>query len=167
VSAGSKIPCVRYLDPRRTDECVREFCRDLASGGEYLGLVFRQEIVKEYQREIYRSLIESFRDIGGLTAAHKVTAWELLNRWPAFTFTSVLHNHPEVSEAFCHLDYKYSDLMLKLPEDWLYQRNFYSFMIYNSLPKLRHIPYANTGRPLSGELQHFHYDQDLKPALYH
>ena len=162
VSAGSKIPSVQYLDPGRTDECVREFCRHLASGGEYLGLVFREEIVEEYQREVYRALIEVFCDIGGSTGAHKITAWELLNRWPAFTFTSVMHNHPEVSEAFAHLDYKYMDLMLKLPADWLYQRNFYSFMIYNNLPKLRHIPYANTGKPLSGELKHFHYDQGLK-----
>ena len=35
-------------------------------------------------------------------------------------------------------------------------------MIYNSLPKLRHIPYANTGRPLSGELEQLHYDLGLK-----
>ena len=102
VSAGSKIPSVRYLDPRRTDECVSEFCSDLAGGAEFLGLLFRREIVKEYKREIHRSLIQSFREIGGLTAAQKITAWELLNRWPAFTFTSVMHNHPDVSEAFRH-----------------------------------------------------------------
>ena len=106
VSAGSKIPSIQYLDPSRTNDCVRDFCRDLAGGAEYLSLLFRQEIVKDYQREVYRSLVESFADIGGPTAAHKVTAWELLNRWPAFTFTSVMHNHPDVSEAFCHLDYK-------------------------------------------------------------
>jgi hypothetical protein len=73
-----------------------------------------------------------------------------------------LHNHPDVSEAFCHLDYKYSDLMLKLPAEWLYKRNFYSFMIYDCLPELRHVAYANTGQLLSRELQRFEYNQDLK-----
>ncbi len=73
-----------------------------------------------------------------------------------------MHNHPDASEAFCHLDYKYSDLMLKLPAGWLYQRNFYSVMIYNCLPKLRHVPYANTGQLLSGDLQQFGYNQDIK-----
>jgi Asparagine synthase len=162
VIAGSKIPSVNYLDARKLDEYIQGFCRRLASGTDYLSLLFRQEIVKHYQREVYRSLFESFADIRGPTAAHRVTAWELLNRWPAFTFTSVFHNHPDVSEAFCHLDYKFTDMMLKLPAEWLYQRNFYSFMIYNCLPQLRHVAYANTGRPLSGELQHFDSYQDLR-----
>jgi Glutamine amidotransferase domain/Asparagine synthase len=162
VIAGSKIPSVNYLDARKMDEYIQDFCRRLAGGTEYLSLLFRQEIVKQYQREVYRSLLESFADIRGPTAAHRVTAWELLNRWPAFTFTSVFHNHPDVSEAFCHLDYKFVDMMLKLPAEWLYQRNFYSFMIYNCLPQLRHVAYANTGRPLSGELQHFDYSQDVR-----
>jgi hypothetical protein len=165
VSAGSKIPSVEYLDPRRTDKCVRDFCRSLASGAEYLGLIFRDKFINEYHWEVYPSLVESFGDISGPTAAHKITAWELLNRWPAFTFTSVMHNHPDVSEAFCHLDYKYTDLMLMLPAQWLYQRNFYSFMIYHNLPKLRHVPYANTGQPLSGELQEFEY-QHLKRVSF-
>lgn len=161
VSAGSKIPSADYLDPRRTDQCVRDFCLGLAGGTNCLGLLFRKEIVQEYHREVYRSLLESFDDVRGPTAAHKVTAWEMLNRWPAFTFTSAMHNHPDVSEAFCHLDYKYSDLMLRLPAQWLYNRNFYSFMIYHSLPKLRNLPYANTGQPLSGELQQFVYKRRL------
>jgi hypothetical protein len=144
------------------DEYIQDFCRRLAGGTEYLSLLFRQEIIKQYQRGVYRSLLESFADIRGPTAAHRVTAWELLNRWPAFTFTSVIHNHPDVSEAFCHLDYTFVDMMLKLPAEWLYRRNFYSFMLYNCLPQLRHVAYANTGRPLSGELQHFAYYQDLR-----
>jgi asparagine synthetase B (glutamine-hydrolysing) len=160
--AGSAIPSVHYLDAGEMEKYIRDFCRRLASGTEYLSRLFRQEIVQHYQREVYRSLLESFADIRGPTAAHRVTAWELLNTWPAFTFTSVVHNHPDVSEAFCHLDYKFVDLMLKLPAEWLYQRNFYSFMLYNCLPQLRHVAYANTGRPLSGELQHFDSSQDFR-----
>lgn len=162
VSAGSKIPSVEYLDPRQMDNCIQDFCRTLAGGSQLLGLFFRQEVVNEYRNEVYRSLVHSFDEISAPTAAHKVTAWELLNRWPAFTFTSVMHNHPDVGEAFCHLDYKYSDLMLKLPAEWLYERNFYRVMIYNCLPKLRHIPYANTGQLLSGELQQYEHDLDLR-----
>lgn len=162
VSAGSKIPSVRYLDPWRTDECVQDFCRTLAGGAQLLGILFRQEIVEEYRDEVYTSLSESFLEISAPTAAHKVTAWELLNRWPAFTFTSMLHNHPNVSEAFCHLDYQYMNLMLKLPAQWLYERNFYRVMIHNCLPKLRGIPYANTGQLLSSEIQHYDYDLDLR-----
>jgi hypothetical protein len=162
VMAGSKISSVNYLDPKKTDKCVRDFCTRLASGTEHLGLLFQEKIVQDYRREVYSSLLETFAEITGPTAAHRITAWELLNRWPAFTFTSVMHNHPDVSEAFCHLGYKYSDLMLKLPAEWLYQRNFYSFMIYNSLPQLRAVVYANTARPLSGELQRFELNQDIK-----
>jgi hypothetical protein len=66
-----------------------------------------------------------------------------------------MHNHPDVSEVFCHLDYEFCDLMLSLPADWLYKRNFYAVMIYHSLPHLRHIIYANTGQRLSGTLTQF------------
>jgi hypothetical protein len=155
VSAGSKIPSVQYLDPLKTDRCLQDFYRSLAAGSDSLMLLFRPEIVASYSREYHRSLSESLADITGPTAAHRVTAWELKHRWPAFTFTSVLHNHPDASEAFCHLDYRYSDLMLQLPAEWLYQRNFYSCMIYHCLPELRQIPYANTGQLLTGQLQHF------------
>lgn len=165
VSAGSKIPSVEFLDPSRTDECVKKFCKMLADGAEQLALLFQEKVIKEYQHQVYRALLRSFDEIEGSTAAHRVTAWQLLNRWPAFTFTSVMHNHPDVAEAFCHLDYKYSDLMLKLPAEWLYERNFYAFMIHTCLPALRHIPYANTGRILSGELQRFDYKQDLKTRM--
>ena len=165
VSAGSKIPTVDYLDPNRSERLIETFCRHLAGGVDTLASIFRAEILKEYGPRVYSSLYESFADISGPTAAHRVTAWELLNRWPAFTFTSVLHNHPDVSEAFCHLDYSYTDLMLQLPADWLYERNFYSVMIYHSLPKLREIAYANTGLPLSGTLRQFNYHRGMKAQI--
>ena len=165
VSAGSKIPAVEYLDPARTKRFLEAFCRHLAGGADTLQTVFRSEIIREFGTGIYESLFNSFENIGGPTAAHRVTAWELLNRWPAFTFTSVLHNHPDVSEAFCHLDYQYADLMLQLPADWLYERNFYSVMIFNCLPSLRPIAYANTGRSLNGELRQFDYHKRLQTRV--
>src|SRR5262252_7632445 len=85
----------------------------------------------------------------------------MMYRQPAFTFTSLIHNHPDVTEAFSHLDYTYCDLMLRLPADWLYKENFYTFMIYNSLPQLRYIIYANTGNLLPSELMHIDYRQSL------
>ena len=100
------------------------------------------------------AVAESFAAIGGPTAAHRVTAWAMVYRQPAFTFTSVLHTHPDVTEAACHLDYRYTDLMLQLPASWLYQKAFYAYMIYTELPQLRHIPYANTGTLLSGRPPH-------------
>jgi hypothetical protein len=128
---------------------------------DVLALLFHGDIVQQYARDLHHSLVESFEHITGPTAAHRLTAWDMIHRQPAFTFTSVIHNHPEVTEAFCHLDYKYCDLMLKLPADWIFRKNFYAFMIYNNLPQLRHIIYANTGKVLSGELTHINYNQDL------
>jgi len=165
VSAGSKIPSVRYLDPRNTDECVRDFRMKIGAGPEYFGLFFQAEVVRSNLQEFDRILDESLAEINGPTAAHRITAWEMLHRWPAFTLTSVLHNHPEVAEGFCHFDYKYADLMLELPAEWLYQRNFYSCMIYRCLPELRMVPYANTGKLLSGELRHFEKESLKTRAL--
>ena len=147
------------FDPSRTNDCVRDFAGIWPGELECLSLLFRQEIVKDYQREVYRSLVDSFADIGGPTAAHKVTAWELLNRWPAFTFTSVMHNHPDVSEAFCTWTTEYSDLMFKLPADWLYQRNFYSVMIYNCLPNLAMFLTLIPANSYQSNLQQFEYGQ--------
>ena len=155
VIAGSKIPSSNYLDTENVDKCIKNFCRGHVSGGDELALLFHKGIVKQYSRDLYNSLLESFENIPGPTAAHRVTNWAMTHRWPAFTFTSVVHNHPEVTEAFCHLDYKFCDLMLKLPAEWLYERSFYSFMIYQNLTQLRHIIYANTGKPVSGKLTDF------------
>ena len=159
--AGSFIPSVHYLDPNRIDACIKDFCRRRASHGNALASLFREELVKQFAPAIYRSLLESFEEISGPTAAHRVTAWVMIYRQPAFTFTSLIHNHPDVMETFCHLDYKYSDLMLRLPAEWLYKRNFYAFMIYNNLPELREVVYANTGKPLSGEMIEYSYKEPL------
>ena len=113
--------------------------------------MFRDDVIEYGRRAVHDALAESFAAVTGPTAAHRVTAWAMIYRQPAFTFTSVLHTHPDVTEAACHLDYRYTDLMLRLPASWLYNKAFYSYMIYSALPHLRHIPYANTGRLLSGE----------------
>jgi len=161
VLAGSYIPSVAYLDPSRVDMCIRDFCRKRAAPTNHLTLLFHDDILREYSPDVYVSLLASFANISGPTAAHRVTAWAMMYRQPAFTFTSLIHNHPDVTEAFSHLDYTYCDLMLRLPADWLYKENFYTFMIYNSLPQLRYIIYANTGNLLPSELMHIDYRQSL------
>ena len=159
--AGSFIPSVQYLDPNRIDACIKDFCRRRASHVNALASLFREELVKQYAPAVYRSLLESFEKTSVPTAAHRVTAWIMIYRQPAFTFTSLIHNHPDVTEAFCHLDYKYCDLMLRLPAEWLYKRNFYAFMIYSNLQELREVVYANTGKPLSGDLVEYSYKKPL------
>jgi hypothetical protein len=165
VSAGSKIPSVRYLDPRNMDECTQDFRTKIGAGPEYFEMFFQPEIVRTNLPDFDHTLDATLAEIGGPTAAHRITAWEMLHRWPAFTLTSVLHNHPEVTESFCHFDYRYADLMLQLPAEWLFERNFYSCMIYKCLPELRKVPYANTGQLLSGNLLHFEKESLKTRAL--
>ncbi|MGH7833005.1 MAG: asparagine synthase-related protein [Candidatus Binatia bacterium] len=153
--AGSHVPSADYLDPSRTDACIRRRCQHLLRRFSHLGLLFGESALKEHKHKVEKSLAESFEEIEGVTAAHKATAWDMRNRWPNFTFTSLIHNHSDATEAFAHTDYRFCDLMLKLPAQWLYKRNFYSHMIYHCIPQLRHVIYANTGSLLEGRIKHF------------
>lgn len=101
----------------------------------------------------YQTLMEhSFEGIRSPTAAHKICAWCMTYRQPGFTFTNAHHCHPYMSQIRPHLGYAYNDLILKLPALWLYQKQFYKYMIYHALPLLQSIIYANTNHPLSGKL---------------
>ena len=138
--AGAFVPSRAYLDPARMTECIEDACRRRLALSRCWTLVFRDEVIESGRRAVHDALAESFAAVTGPTAAHRVTAWAMIYRQPAFTFTSVLHTHPDVTEAACHLDYRYTDLMLRLPASWLYNKAFYSYMIYSALPHLRHIP---------------------------
>ncbi len=150
VLAGAYIPAARYVDPSRTTECLKDALRQRLDVSQLWPLIFRDDVMKTGRRAVRGALEESVATVIGPTAAHTITAWAMVYRQPAFTFTSLLHTHPEVTEAACHLGYRYTDLMLALPAAWLYKKRFYAFMIYTQLPQLRHIPYANTGELLSG-----------------
>jgi asparagine synthetase B (glutamine-hydrolysing) len=163
--AGSHIPSGDYLDPGQTDACIRRRCDYLLRHLPCLGLFFDDSDLKEHQYKLKKSLAESFQELDGATAAHKVTAWDIRNRWPNFTFTSVIHDYPDATEAFAHTDYRFCDLMLKLPAQWLYKRNFYSYMIYHSIPELRHVIYANTGSLLDGRIKNFSTKRPLKDTV--
>ena len=165
VIAGSHIPSTDYLDPSRTDACIQRCCEQRLRHFSSLGLLFGDSALKEHQHKVQKSLVESFQEIDGATAAHKVTAWEIRNEWPNFTFTSPIHNHSDATEAFAHTDYTFCDLMLKLPAQWLYKRNFYAYMIYQSMPQLRHVIYANTGSLLDDQITYFSTKRPFKQTV--
>ena len=151
VLAGSYVPSPAYLDPARVADCIEAACRRRLARRDHWRLVFRDDVIAGGQRSVEDALAESFAAVAGPTAAHRITAWAMVYRQPAFTFTSVFHAHPEVTESSCHLDYRYTDLMLQLPATWLYDEVFYAYMIHHELTQLRHVPYANTGARLTGQ----------------
>ena len=150
--AGAFIPSPAYVDPMRTVACLRDACRRRLARTQLWPLVFREEVIEPGRRAVEGELVNSFETLGGPTAAHRITAWAMVYRQSAFTFTSALHTHPDVTEAFCHLDYRYVDLMLRVPAPWLYKKAFYAYVIHRELPQLRHVPYANTGARLTGRV---------------
>ena len=160
--AGAFVPNEDYLDPASTTLLVQTFCAQRALGSSYLSMIFGDEFLRETVPQLNASILESFSGITGPTAAHQITAWAMTIRQPAFTFTSPFHNHPMLHEGTAHLGYRYADLMLRLPADWILYKNFYRYMIYRCIPNLRDVIYANTGRPLSGRLERFDY-QRIKP----
>ena len=145
-----------FLDPRRVDERGMVFLRTRATMPYHaLRYIFSHDFLVKHELELNNSLLETWAGLKGSTAAHRASAWAMLNRQTGFNFTSPIHNHPYSEEAVPHLGYRYSDLMLQLPANWLYRQNFYSYMIHRKIPQLRDIVYANTGQLLSGRLESY------------
>jgi hypothetical protein len=155
VSAGSKIPGVEYLDPARKESLSMTFREQLISPRSVLSEYFRADVLDEYTPQLESLVSETLGRYDVSTAAESITLWSMEHRWPHFQFTSPIHNHPLVSESSPFLGYDYNDCWLAVPAEWLYRRNFYFFMIYHSLPQLRDIVYANTGKPLDGVLENY------------
>ncbi|MBK8012007.1 MAG: hypothetical protein IPK13_11710 [Deltaproteobacteria bacterium] len=151
--AGAIVPSRLYENPRWAEWLIEEFvlhrCRFNAV---QLSRVFRRDAIDHLLKEAQRSLLDSLSDISGPTAAHRITAWALGVRAPAFTFNCTITGHMSVAQASPHLGTAYTNLMLKLPATWLFGRNFYQFMVWRSLPMLRDVIYANTGLPLRDHL---------------
>ena len=152
-----------YLDPGRKEEMIEDFCEGRRISRANLTMIFSDDFLDEFYQQFNHSLAKSFSSLSGPTAAQQLTAWSMVFRQPAFTFTTPFHNHPLFEEGIPHLGYRYSDLMLKLPAEWIFSKNFYGYMIYRCLPRLRTILYANTGKPLSGKLDEFDY-HSLRPS---
>lgn len=153
--AGAFVPGEEHLDPDRTEELLKAYCARRTGGREYLSTIVSDALLDEFYPRLAESMQDSVAELRGPTAAHRITAWAMTVRQPAFTFTTPFHNHAVFEEATPHLGYAYTDLMLRLPATWLLWRNFYAYMIYRVLPELRDVIYANTGRPLSGRLETF------------
>jgi hypothetical protein len=168
VLAGSYVSTSPYnLSPKMTDRQVYKFLiRYKRHSIKSLASIFRRDLLGEYYKLLDLSMQECFANISGPTSAHRISAWAMVFRQPAFTFTSPIHNHPDVTEASPHLGYEYTDLMLQLPAPWLLYKNFYKFMIWYCLPKLRNVIYANTGDLLPSRMSHFQLSSKRKIAIF-
>jgi hypothetical protein len=157
--SGDKVLTYNYLHNNKMKSCIHDFCDRRTVGKKnlraVLALVIRDEILHEYFPYIKKSILETFENITGPSPIHRVTAWKMMFGYPSFTAISPIHNHPDVTEASCHLDYTYCELMSKLPAQWLYKRNFYEFMICNCIPSLREVVCANTGERLQSQIRSF------------
>lgn len=155
--AGGVVKSPVLLDPARSRQSTRLICRglklDAHNAEPVLRLLFRDDVLEEYYPRLDEVLLESFAAVGGPTPAHRLAAWALTYAETGFTFACPVSSHPDVAKAHPHLGYEYCDLMLRLPADWLYRKSFYHFMIYQCLPQLRGVVYANAGKPLSGRLK--------------
>lgn len=157
LAGGYVLPSIHSIHPPMTGALVRRFIIGRRRHGrDVLEGLFARDALAEHFPMLEASMEECFAEISGPTAAHRITAWAMVYRQPAFTFSGPIHNHPDVTEASPHLGYAYADCMLRLPAGWLYRKNFYTFMIYHCLPQLRDIIYANTGKLLPGHLQNYH-----------
>ena len=163
VMSGDVIPSEKFLKNDYNEEGLSYLFNKLTLSGALLRknllLLLREDIINEYYSSIRDSLLLTLENETGPTAAHNLIAWYVNTAMPAFSFTSPIHNHPDITETFCHIDYEFCDLMSKLPAGWLYKRSFYGYMIFRCLPNLRSVLYANTGQPLSGKFINYDLSQ--------
>lgn len=153
LASGFASGSIHNIRPEMADRQVYKFIvgrKKLSRGA--LRQIWRRDVVEAFYPKLDECMAECFASLSGETAAHRIAAWAMAYRQPAFTFTSPIHNHPDVTEASPHLGYDYADCMVQLPAEWIYQKNFYKFMVWHCLPELREVVYANTGKKLSGEI---------------
>lgn len=158
VLIGGYVSSLHQLNPRLTASQVQLYARRRQRHDRtVLARLFRRDVLAATYPRLFPSMLDSFSDIEGPTAAHRISLWAMTVRQPAFTFNSPLYAHPSVTEASPHLGYDYVDLILQMPAEWLYGKAFYKFLIYTQLPALRDIPYANTGELLTGQMRQVAY----------
>jgi asparagine synthetase B (glutamine-hydrolysing) len=152
VIAGGYISSLYYTLPSRMEDILKS--HTLLNNNRMIK--FRQfiapELVDEYAPKMQELLTETYANVSGPTAAHKVTAWWMTHYIPAFACSGPFNSYPGKSRVYPHLGYAYNDLMLKQPALWLYKKAFYKYMIYQSFPQIRHVCYANTGEYLKDSI---------------
>lgn len=155
ILSGGGIESRDFLDRGKMQESLDLFCtwymRSQAESS-VLKRFFKEELVHEYQPLVRESIMNGFTNVSGPTPAHRILTWVMSNMLPNFSMRSGISNHPDVTDAMPHFGYQYTDLMLKLPAEWLYQKSFYKYLIYRCLPQLREVIYANTNEALTGDL---------------
>ena len=85
----------------------------------------------------------------GPTAAEAISHWAMYRRQPAFSYISPARLSRDVLEVTPVLSPAYLSDLLSLSGPEIYDKNFYRYLIYESLPDLRHINYHNTGQPIT------------------
>lgn len=149
VLAGSYIPNAAYLFRHNVDAAMAVAGQIRCSDLPALAGLFQREVFEAFAPLCRQSISASLQEMRGPTAAHRISAWAMIQRQPAFTFMGPGVNSDALVDISPHLDYTYTDMMLQLTAAQLYHKNFYKFMMYRELPELRAIVYANTGELLS------------------
>lgn len=149
VLAGSYVPSLLHTRPELCEALLDQFARErLRFSRLELAQIFRSEVLDACLPRVLDRLRSSLAAMDGPTAAHRITAWAMVHRQPAFTFSSPIAAHPLVSEASPHLGHGWTQAMLALPATWLFRRSFYAYLVRRSLPAVADVIYANTGEPL-------------------
>lgn len=149
VLAGSYIPDAGYLTAP-LDWAIRDFTARLTHKIPWLHKIFHPDVYPELARRCHEAVRESLQQTPGRTGAQRVSAWAMAWRQPSFTFLGPGIHSDDLVDISPHLDYAYSDLMLQLTPEQLWQKNFYKRMLYLEFPQLRDVVYANTGEKLTG-----------------
>lgn len=149
VLAGSYVPSPIFTRPELTEALLEQFARErLRFSRRELTQILRSDVVEAHGSSVLDTLLSSLAEMTGPTAAHRITAWAMVHRQPAFTFASPIAAHPLVAEASPHLGHQWTKVMLALPAPWLFKRRFYGYLVRRSLPALADVIYANTGQLL-------------------
>lgn len=150
VLAGSYVPNAWFLTAP-IEQALALYAQQRLRDMPLLKQFFRPEVFAHCAPQLHKSLLESLHSTPGPTAAHRVTAWAMAVRQPSFTFLGPSSQSDQLLEISPHLDYAYADLMLQLPAEHLYHKNFYKRMLFEQFPLVQHIAYANTGAALDGK----------------
>jgi len=149
VNVSSLYQLNKFWRARSLDSFAKGYHKQNADS---LKLVLRKDIVEQFYTHVKDNIINILNNFDGQLGAHRIVAWNSAIFEACFTSTSPVHNHPDVTEARPHLGYDYTDLMLSLPVNWFYNKNFYRYMIYKNIPEIRDIVYANTGELMTGDM---------------
>ena len=156
---GDLIPSPAFNDPSRLGEMMKTFA-EIKAGFPVSDLkkLFRKDVISDLYPELGKTVRQSVYACEAPTASNMVVMWLVQERLPGFTFSSPINYHPNAWEDNPHLNYRFFDDMLKLKGDWLYDRNFYKYMVQRNIPCLRGVIYSNTEQLLKDSMSMFGND---------